>query len=69
MNDKKDPYSSRRLHFNIIQRPDYDESLSENPSKDGMEWHLEFGDFKEMKRRTGPCATKPRLIAVDLPAG
>jgi hypothetical protein len=42
MNDKKDSYSARRSPFNTIQRPDYDESFSEDPWKDGWEWHLEF---------------------------
>ena len=43
MSDKKDSYSARRLPFNTIQRPDYDENFSEDPWKDGREWHLEFG--------------------------
>ncbi len=42
MNDKKDSYSARRLPFNTIQRPDYDESMSEDKWKNGREWHLEF---------------------------
>jgi len=42
MNDKKDSYSARRLPSNTIQRPDYDESFSEDPWKGGREWHLTF---------------------------
>ncbi len=41
MNDKKDSYSARRLPFNTIQTPDYDESMSEDKWKNGREWHLE----------------------------
>jgi hypothetical protein len=43
MSDKNDSYSAKQLPFNTIQRPDYDESFSEDPWKDGREWHLEFG--------------------------
>ena len=38
MSDKKDSYLARRLPFNTIQSPDYDESFSEDPWKGGREW-------------------------------
>jgi hypothetical protein len=42
MNDKNDSYSGRRVPFKTNPWPDYDESFSEDPWKDGREWHLEF---------------------------
>ena len=37
MKDKKDSYSARQVPFNTIQRPDYDESFSEDPWRDGRD--------------------------------
>ena len=66
MNDKKDSYSARRLPFNTIQRPDYDESFSEDPWKDGREWHLEFTYTPEMPCPFPivPAGTRPKHDAV-----
>ena len=47
MNDKKDSYSARRIPFNTNQWPDYGESFSEDPWKEGREWHLEFAYMPE----------------------
>jgi hypothetical protein len=66
MNDKKDSYSARRLHFNTIQGPDYDESFSEDPWKGGREWHLEFPYMPEFPYPFPivPAGTRPKHDAV-----
>jgi hypothetical protein len=66
MSNKKDSYSARRLPFNTIQRPDYDESFSEDPWKDGREWHLEFGYTPNLPCPflIVPAGTRPKHDAV-----
>ena len=66
MSDKKDSYSARRVPFNTIQRPDYDESFSEDPWKGGREWHLEFPYKPGMPYPFPivPAGTRPKHDAV-----
>ena len=66
MSDKKDSYSARRVPFNTIQRPDYDENFSEDPWKDGREWHLEFPYMPEFPYPFPivPAGTRPKHDAV-----
>ena len=66
MKDKKDSYSARQVPFNTIQRPDYDESFSEDPWKDGREWHLEYPYTPDLPCPFPivPAGTRPKHDAV-----